>query len=1072
MANNEEYDLKNFSDEELFHLMDLNDPTDRELEAKIYSLIDKYGANNSKPSLQMYKFFTDVFLHFFSSDDDNIEGFEGRNKSEKSVVIEPPKPPVSTVTSNYSKGLLNPILKDTIKRIVCIDSQHRDLSLYPNSCSFTFNLSDTLTDVVSIKLYSIQIPYTWYTISNDFGSNFFILKGITEGINIGNYDIKVQIESGNYQSVELADSINASFLNLSQELLDVDFGSTMVSYNTINSKLTLTIDIKVLYNETNYKLEFPTVASGGIMNSIQYLLGYSQQVYYPFTAISSKFIDSSGTIIPYIPSKMFRITNRNNKFSVYVYESSIENSKILSIKTLDLTNNIFDLSNNNVSYKTMFTITMSLFGWQEASAIVSDVQNQILLCPYIDPQKSSLVYDGTLFRLNIRLNRKKVPNGQNYKSVIVFKDPPVYNPIWKGPNSLFMFSNNVYDLNRIVSENNNLNSYDVLDSCYISFITKNPAFSEFNKYVYIVEGNYTLALFAEEVNLAFQNLKQNTMNSFDCSLNYNLTSSATNVTHITSVVNFTIPYYRTPAVATSSIKNFVLKPFTGSIIGTVFGFDAVNINKNPQTFVQTFSNDFYFTGTNINIPVIGDYISVRMVNTDNSFSFSKDYTLLDYRVSGYTLQDIDTSMNQFFSNHVDASYNVSFVDSKISFTPNNTQLNLYTCQLKLVITVLLINKDYNLQLSEDNIWNSVGFKNLENNTYDMSLNPIIGTSIETEKTIILDDSNNYFTLGTIADINVGGVHRDNGENDIKIKLTLSNGTYLRGSIVENINTVLRNNPVTNGSYFTMSNGKTIFYMNINKTFTTQDYSLIFFDSTFTKCNFGRSFVENVKWDTTLGWILGFRNQTDYKLKKSYETFNESSFYYDVYPNQVFTVDSETNVVMITGDTSINVNLYNYFLLAMDDYCQNHLNDGLVTVTKTDYDIPLPSYANRTTYICDASSGQLSVVNGKLTSKQLYSANQLLNTKQINQKSSVYSSGPFTQDIFAVIPMKNSGLKFGQSYVDFSGTLQNQERTYFGPVNVRKMTIQLLNDKGGTLNLNGADWSFSLIVEQLYNPSRN
>jgi hypothetical protein len=123
-------------------------------------------------------------------------------------------------------------------------------------------------------------------------------------------------------------------------------------------------------------------------------------------------------------------------------------------------------------------------------------------------------------------------------------------------------------------------------------------------------------------------------------------------------------------------------------------------------------------------------------------------------------------------------------------------------------------------------------------------------------------------------------------------------------------------------------------------------------------------------------------------------------------------------------------------VVLNDYCQNHLNDGLVTVTKTDYDIPLPSYANRTTYQCDAS-GQLSIVNGNLTSKQLYSANQILNTKQVNQKQNVYSSGPFTQDIFALIPVKTAGLSPGQSFIDFSGTLQNQERTYFGPVNIRK-----------------------------------
>lgn len=208
--------------------------------------------------------------------------------------------------------------------------------------------------------------------------------------------------------------------------------------------------------------------------------------------------------------------------------------------------------------------------------------------------------------------------------------------------------------------------------------------------------------------------------------------------------------------------------------------------------------------------------------------------------------------------------------------------------------------------------------------------------------------------------------------------------------------------------------------------------------------------------------MGFRSNTEYFLTISKNNLLVSNN---------LNYDLTTNIVSITSDTSININLYNYLLIVLDDYCQNHLNDGLVTVTKTDYDIPLPSYANRTTYQCD-SSGQLFVVNDKLTSKQTYSANQILLSKNVNHKNSIHSSGPFTRDIFAIIPIKTAGLSIGQTFVDFSGALQNQERTYFGPANIRKITVRLLNDKGNTLDLNNANWSFSFIAEQLYNPPRN
>jgi hypothetical protein len=92
----------------------------------------------------------------------------------------------------------------------------------------------------------------------------------------------------------------------------------------------------------------------------------------------------------------------------------------------------------------------------------------------------------------------------------------------------------------------------------------------------------------------------------------------------------------------------------------------------------------------------------------------------------------------------------------------------------------------------------------------------------------------------------------------------------------------------------------------------------------------------------------------------------------------------------------------------------------------------------------------------------------LNQSVISQQnpSKQYSPGPFIKDLFGIIPYKPPSAP-GDYYTEFGGTLQNQERLYFGPVNIRKMTIQLLTDRGTLLDLNGSNWSFSFICEQLY-----
>jgi hypothetical protein len=104
-------------------------------------------------------------------------------------------------------------------------------------------------------------------------------------------------------------------------------------------------------------------------------------------------------------------------------------------------------------------------------------------------------------------------------------------------------------------------------------------------------------------------------------------------------------------------------------------------------------------------------------------------------------------------------------------------------------------------------------------------------------------------------------------------------------------------------------------------------------------------------------------------------------------------------------------------------------------------------------------------------KQLYAANQILNTQQNQNQVYQNSLGIYVQDIFGIIPVKTAGLQNGQTYVEFGGTLQNQERIFFGPVNIKRMTIRILTDKGTILNLNNANWSFSLVAQQLYNPNK-
>jgi hypothetical protein len=329
-----------------------------------------------------------------------------------------------------------------------------------------------------------------------------------------------------------------------------------------------------------------------------------------------------------------------------------------------------------------------------------------------------------------------------------------------------------------------------------------------------------------------------------------------------------------------------------------------------------------------------------------------------------------------------------------------------------------------------------------------------------------------------ADSPVGPVYTPEGTYKIPITLEIEPGKtyYTKEDIVAKMNASLAKNPLTAMSKVDISGSHTVFQLTVNQVFTTRDYSLVFYDTTgFTHCNFGLPI--NVTPQSTLGWTLGFRTAPAYPLTPANQSTNRLSklSYFGEFTNQAYTYDTSTDVATLQADTAINVNVYNYALLVLDDYTQNHLNDGLVTIATTNQDIPLPSYASRQSVMCNPQTKvqsigggtQDNVTNNRLTANQIYAANQILANLNNKTNGMQAPAAPSVQDIFALIPIKTQGMQPGQSYIEFGGTLQNQDRLYFGPVNIRRMSVQLLNDKGTLLDLNGQNWSFSLLVEQMY-----
>lgn len=162
----------------------------------------------------------------------------------------------------------------------------------------------------------------------------------------------------------------------------------------------------------------------------------------------------------------------------------------------------------------------------------------------------------------------------------------------------------------------------------------------------------------------------------------------------------------------------------------------------------------------------------------------------------------------------------------------------------------------------------------------------------------------------------------------------------------------------------------------------------------------------------------------------------------------------------------------YFVVVLDDYNKNRQNHGLINIANMDSKLSLPSYYNSDlNYDCDITSDsnypyiQASAPR-RITRKQMYSVNEILSNRIAPRER---NQGTNASDVFAILPIKNkqTDYDFGQPYIFTNIDMDNRERTYFGPVNINRFKLKLMDDKGSTVNLNGADWSLSLIVKSLY-----
>jgi hypothetical protein len=1109
------YEIGAYTDQELYDILNINNPSDRELEAKINSMIWKYTNIGNESGDKLVKFFENMYDHFFDEEAEE-EGEEEeetpeinrneilrkREEKEESTEEEESNVKLSKPT-NYAEGTLNPLLHQYRSNKTAL------------STDFTFDLSDPLKDVVNLKLYSVQIPLTWYVINSNYGSNFLFIKGSSPGINNGNHDYKITIPMGNYTARELVTAVNTSLQSLksTSQTSDTDFGTTDITYDYPSSKATLNVDIFKHFNENHYEVEFTQFTTPNQIDrtlSIPGFLGFNRVEY------SCYRIYSNLTTLPYVNEitevtsedinvANYILTASNNYFNIYHYKSNRQynstdinreefylpdpsgNFEILDIIRVELSN--LEI-NTSYSRRDLLTeINTQLQSHSKLSALSK-------LTRVNETDVNTIGYNQSHFELDIRINRGEVKLQENSKLSVIFPNDQV---IWQGLTSAFVFETLTNELSTINAETRTIeNKYIIQSNPYILLRCIKQYFDiSDNEYRFYVENSsssgYDLSEYMVKINAGIVTENDSTKTVTNIAGDFKINSTRAFINNNTSLFSLQLDLTKT------FTQSEYLLDLSGTLMNSIMNYD---VSEETMDTVVKFTSTFPVRGAG-NLIELTDTLIKILPNPNSTNRNLPAYIVKPTIGKRYTdINEMQTDINAAFSNFVDLDGYPVLQGTNISLSQDGNNINaILTINIRKFLTqndfeLEFVDPSSNVTWQNDDPLNSWAFflklgqrtytlSNAQHNIENTSYAVVLASTAISGNLITLNSFNNRVLIKPVELSDDGdGIYDENGANTIT--LTLPTGvTYTRDQLILEINNLFET-AIASGSNTALATGSLMsiykigidsyvkLQVNVNRTYKAKDYRVVFYDPySFSTFSIGTNIVTNTTWDATLGWILGFRISTEYYLGD-----------YSEPTDSTITYTSDTR--SITGDNVVSVSLYNYFMILLDDYNQNSLNDGVVTTTQKDINIKPPSYAIESEIRAHPITGQALTSTKKrngqnMTQNEIYAAQEILNSKNVDPTSSIisssetvsrrtvqyYSSGPFAKNVFALVPLKISGVSNNSIYVEFGGTLQNQQRNYFGPVNIQRMTVKLVNDRGTLVDLNGANWSFSFVCEQLY-----
>ena len=344
MSGNVDLDIDNYSLEDLLTIFEIDKPiTIGELVDKSKELIKNYTINNNEElseffkrgAAKLIKEFENVFDLLTGKEEDNeaVDVLDNEYYRENTIVdnlsnnIPNRKTNINVVTPNHSvqvarrllvpntynppnlQGTLNPTLRNNYETSILIDSQYREIRQNAQSTSCTFNnapgdikitrldkstdfttnLSESVTNVISMKVDSIEIPMnSYYPFSPSYGTTTFDISYSGVGASWVCVDISAgfyPVFSDDPNILDISAAINPHLNHGLQ--LKIDGNTQKTTINSISGEI---FSIAFYQDDCYSNCNDPSGCRNGkkIDSNLGWLLGFRQPIYRNVTSITSE----------------------------------------------------------------------------------------------------------------------------------------------------------------------------------------------------------------------------------------------------------------------------------------------------------------------------------------------------------------------------------------------------------------------------------------------------------------------------------------------------------------------------------------------------------------------------------------------------------------------------------------------------------------------------------------------------------------------------------------------------------------------------------------------------------------